>query len=61
MSEANQYLGLHRERNCGCPNCGNGYEDLFLTIELSDAIIKARADLVQVEAEFYRYYEDEVG
>ena len=61
MSEDNQYLGLHREKNCGCPNCGGSYGDLFLPAKLSDAVVKARADLVQAEAEFYRYHEEEVG
>jgi hypothetical protein len=58
QGERNEYLGLHREKNCGCPNCGGSYGDLFRTVELSDAVVKARADLVRVEAEFYRYMED---
>ena len=28
---ASEYVGLHREKNCGCPNCGDSYGEQFLT------------------------------
>lgn len=79
MSEDNQYLGLHREKNCGCPNCyqpvsddatlpslGIFNNDLVKAMSkyaalLEVQLLQAQADLVQAEAEFYRYHEEEVG
>jgi len=33
-----EYVGLHRERFCGCPNCGGSYGDQFLVPEVDDDV-----------------------